>query len=159
MELSAKDNNQERAEFRQKASVYTANQTLLTKTFSSDTKTFDDEYKIAYSKNQAYLKGIARSQLFGRIVNTIGEYFQSAVHQVNCGDATALLNEIDKFMSTDPQGKKANLIISFNASSFEIEGCNDLQKWIHYSNHTFNKLTALGENQSIETIMAIFKRS
>ena len=122
-------------------------------------KAYDDEYKVAFITNLRYLKGIARAKLYAQIVSTLGEHFESSIQQVGCGDAIALLNEIDKFMATDPQGKKANLIISFNASTFEKEGCNDLQKWIHYSNHTFNKLAALGEDQSLETRMAIFKRS
>ena len=91
-------------------------------------KAYEDEYKVACITNMTYLKGVARSKLYAHVVRTLGDYFESSITQVGCGDAIALLNEIDKFMATDPQGKKANLIISFNAATFGKEGCSDLQK-------------------------------
>jgi len=153
------EEEKERVAYRRKGNIYTANQTLMKETHATTLKAYEDEYRVAFITNMAYLKGIARSKLYAHIVQTLGGYFESSIKQVGCGDATALLNEIDRFMATDPQGKKANLIISFNASTFAKEGCNDIQKWIHYNEQTFNKLNALGEVQSLETRMAVFKKS
>ena len=145
--------------YRKKSNIYTANQTLLKETYAAALKVYDDEFALAYATNMIYLKGMARSKLYTHVVQTLGGYFESSVRQVDCGDAAALLNEIDRFMATDPHGKKANLIISFNAASFEKEGCNDIHKWIHYNEQTFDKLSALGETQSLESRMTVFKKT
>ena len=145
--------------YRAKENIYIANQILVKDGHRAQLKIYDDAYDEAYAINMQYLKGIARSNVYTFIIQTLGNYFYSSIGQVNCGDAAALLNEVDRFMATDPQGKKANLIVSFNSASFEKEGCNDIHKWIHFNVQTYNKLVALGETQTEETRMAIFKKT
>ena len=105
---------------------------------------------------EKFLKEAARGRLWCKIVASLSDFYQSAVGQVVYGDAGKLLEEIDAFMTKDQHGHKARLIVEFWAATFEVEGCNDLTKWIHYVNSTVRRLVALEETISETSKVAMF---
>ncbi len=101
-------------------------------------------------EEERYLIGEAKGLVFADIKRSIHADYNSAIQQVDYGDAPGLLLQIDLFMKKESGGRLKVLLKSFMDSTFENEGKSDLQQWINYlaSNHT--ELFALKEQHSDE---------
>ncbi len=103
------------------------------------------EYKTLLDKTRVdaekYLLGEAKGQVFSKIQGTIHEDYECAIQQVSYGDAPGLLLQLDLFMQSDRGGRQKALLQCFMNSTFEVEGKNDLQKWINFLATTHRELT------------------
>ncbi len=88
-------------------------------------------------EEERYLIGEAKGLVFADIKRSIHADYNSAIQQVDYGDAPGLLLQIDLFMKKESGGRLKVLLKSFMDSTFENEGKSDLQQWINYlaSNH------------------------
>ena len=121
------------------------------------------EYKTLLDKTRTdaekYLIGEAKGQVFSKIQASIHEDYESAIQQVSYGDAPALLLQIDLFMQSDRGGRQKALLQCFMNSTFEVEGKNDLQKWINFLATTRKDLKTLKEEPSEQMLKTKFLES
>jgi hypothetical protein len=120
----------------------------------------EEEYKkqltMAIAVSTQHLKGASRGKAFTKVIESLHEDFRSAIAEVEYGDPSALLLEVDKFMLKDGEGYKAALFLEFYAATFEQQGCNVLQTWINYVSATTRTLASLGESTTLTAKKARF---
>jgi hypothetical protein len=122
-----------------------------------------NKYKAILDKTRTdaekYLIGEAKGKVFSKIQASIHEDYESAIQQVSYGDAPGLLLQIDLFMQSDRGGRQKALLQCFMNSTFEVEGKNDLQKWINFLATTRKDLTTLKEAPSEQMLKTKFLES
>ena len=105
-------------------------------------------YKNEYGKFMQFLKDEQRRSIYHALKASLGEHYSSAAKVAIFGNAASLLEEVNKFMPTDSEARKATLIAKFWAATFETEGENDIAVWINYISTSVHDLEQLGESIS-----------
>jgi len=105
-------------------------------------------YKNEYDKFMKFLKDEKRRIIYHALKASLGDHYLSAAKVAIFANAASLLEEVNKFMPTETEARKATLISKFWAATFESEGENDIAVWINYISTSVHDLGKLGENIS-----------
>ena len=105
-------------------------------------------YKNEYDKFMKFLKDEKRRTIYHALKASLGDHYLSAAKVAIFANAASLLEEVNKFMPTETEARKATLISKFWAATFESEGENDIAVWINYISTSVHDLGKLGETIS-----------